>query len=221
MNDFGISGVRTGVFGIGLCLLLVGCASEKDQNFRQLCQQQTATIESLQTEITRLNQELEGNISARDGFGSAKAELEKIFADKIASGDVRISSDSRGLVASMLDRMIFDPEETRLLPSGEEYLDKLAKFFAGDFSKNRIFIEGHTDNQPVEGDQRITNWEYSVGRATAVLHYFVDSKKLAPERFRVSGYGEFHPIDSNDTEAGRERNRRVEVVISTQKVTDV
>lgn len=208
------------VFGILLGFCFVGCASDHDQDLHQLTRQQSATIESLQSEITRLNQELEDALGSRDILTLLKPELEKAFAKEIATGNALIAFDQQGLKITFFDRILFDPEETRLLPSGEEVLNKLAVFFAKEFFKNRIFIEGHTDNQPVEGSEGITNWEYSVGRATAVLHYFLNSKGLSPERFKVSGYGEYRPLASNETASGRSRNRRVDIIVSFSKTTD-
>ena len=79
-----------------------------------------------------------------------------------------------------------------------------------------VGIEGHTDNQPIKLSGWKTNWELSSSRALSVLHYLVKQKGIAPERLSANGYGEFHPVDSNDTKEGRQLNRRVEIVILPQ-----
>jgi chemotaxis protein MotB len=119
----------------------------------------------------------------------------------------------RGLVVTVLDHALFDSEGAQFTSAGEEILGKIAPVLASELSKNQIILEGHTDNQPIEDAGEVTNWEYSIGRATAVLHYFIDVKELAPERFGVAGYAEYRPVDSNAMEEGRDRNRRVEIVI--------
>jgi chemotaxis protein MotB len=144
-------------------------------------------------------------------------KVERMFAEEILRGDVRVALDSRGLRIVVLDHALFDPDETQLTSSGEETLGKIAELLSADFSGSRVTLEGHTDNQPIEDAGEVTNWEYSIGRATAVLHFFLDVKRLSPERFGVAGYAEYRPADSNATEEGRDRNRRVEVVIAPGK----
>jgi len=209
------------VFWVVLGIFFCGCASDNESSLLPLTRQQGATIESLQTEVTRLNQELEDTADSRETLESIKSELGKVLADEILKEKVLVFSERRGLVVTVFDQALFDPEETRLLPAGEEILDKLSKFLSSQLSENKIRVEGHTDNQPVEGNQGISNWEYSVGRATAVLHYFLNLKGLAPERFSISGYGEYVPLVTNDTAEGRARNRRVEIVISPSKITGI
>ena len=193
---------------------LVGCASADDPGARSLSRQQSATIESLNHEILRLNQELDGTVGSRKNLQAVKPKVEKIFAEQIARGDVRVVLDPRGLVVTVLDHALFDPDETQFTSSGEETLGKIALVLSADLPKNQVTLEGHTDNQAIEDAGGVTNWEYSIGRAAAVLHFFLDNKKLSPERFGVAGYAEYRPVDSNATEEGRDRNRRVEIVIA-------
>lgn len=197
-----------------------GCASADDLGERPLSRQESATLSSLQSEILRLNQELEGTVSSREALEAAKPKLEKMFVGPIARGDVRVVLDPRGLVVTVLDHALFDPDETQFTSSGEELLGKIASVLSADLRKNRVTLEGHTDNQPIEDAGGVTNWEYSIGRATAVLHYFIDVKELSPERFGVAGYAEYRPVASNATEEGRDRNRRVEIVIAPERSSD-
>ncbi|MEI7751289.1 MAG: flagellar motor protein MotB [Candidatus Omnitrophota bacterium] len=196
---------------------VVGCASADASGERSLSRQQSATIESLNNEILRLNQELEGTVSSREDLQAVKPKLEKMLADQIARGDVRVVLDPRGLVVTILNHALYDPDETQFTSSGEETLGKIASVLSTDLSKNQVILEGHTDNQAIEDAGGVTNWEYSIGRATSVLHFFLDVKDLSPERFGVAGYAEYRPVDSNATEEGRDRNRRVEIVIAPGK----
>ena len=97
----------------------------------------------------------------------------------------------------------------------EEVLDTL-DLLAGLISglNNQIIVEGHTDNIPIKTFLYPSNWELSVARAVSVARYFVEVHHLSPERFIATGYGEYHPIDANDTPEGRARNRRVTIVLS-------
>lgn len=210
-----------GVFFLGVALFaMVGCASADDFGARSLGRQQSATIESLNNEILRLNQELDGAVTLRGKLQSVKPKVDTMLADQIARGDVRVVLDPRGLVVTVLDHALFDPDETQFTSAGEETLGKIAAVLSSDLPENRVALEGHTDNQPIEDAGGVTNWEYSVGRATAVLHYFIDVKELPPERFGVAGFAEFRPVDSNATEEGRDRNRWVEIVITPGRSSD-
>lgn len=199
---------------------MVGCANADVPATQTLTRQQSATIESLNNEILRLNQELDGTGHSRVALQGVKPKLEKLLADQITRGDVWVVLDSRGLVVTVLNHALFDPDETQFTSAGEESLGKIASLLSSELSKNPVILQGHTDNQPIEDAGGVTNWEYSIGRAIAVLHYFLDVKELSPERFGVAGYAEYRPVDSNATEEGRDRNRRVEIVIAPGRGSD-
>lgn len=81
---------------------------------------------------------------------------------------------------------------------------------------DKLVVSGHTDNQPVNSGRFRSNWELSAARANSVLHALLKNPGLTADRFRVEGYADTRPIASNDTAAGRARNRRVEVSVITQ-----
>ncbi|MFA5159507.1 MAG: hypothetical protein WC484_03265, partial [Candidatus Omnitrophota bacterium] len=111
---------------------MVGCASTDNPAAHSLSRQQSATIESLSNEILRLNQELDGTVSSRENLQTVKPKLEKMFAEQILRGDVRIVLDSRGLVVTVLDHALFDPDETQFTLAGEEILGKIASVLSSD-----------------------------------------------------------------------------------------
>ena len=107
-----------------------------------------------------------------------------------------------------------------LFGSGDADLTEYAKNTLAGVSRiiasgpNTVIVEGHTDNIPLTaGMQYSSNWELSVARAYSVIEYFVQEKQLDPVRFIAAGYGEFRPVDANDTPSGRSRNRRIEMVM--------
>jgi len=77
---------------------------------------------------------------------------------------------------------------------------------------NRVIAEGHTDNVPIHTAQYDSNWELSSARAFSVIYYFIN-KGLAPERLVAQGFGEFRPAHSNETDADRAKNRRIEITV--------
>ena len=80
-----------------------------------------------------------------------------------------------------------------------------------------IFIEGHTDTDPIKYSGFKSNWELSTARATEVVHFFVNEMAIDARRLSAVGCGEFQPVASNDTSAGKSKNRRVEIIISPKK----
>ena len=208
-------------FFLGMAVFaMTGCVTAEEAGPHSLARQQSATIESLENEILRLNQELDGTVSLRKDLQAAMPGLEAAFSEPIARGDIQVSMDPRGLAIIVRDHALFDPDETQLTPAGEEILGKIALVLSRDLPDHRVLLEGHTDDQPIQDADGITNWEYSIGRASAVLHYFVENQNISPQRLGVAGYSEYRPVDSNATEEGRDRNRRVEIVILPQKVSD-
>jgi chemotaxis protein MotB len=81
----------------------------------------------------------------------------------------------------------------------------------------QIQVSGHTDQLPI-GEKRSaqfpTNWELSVARATNVVRFLQEKANVPGDRLVASGYGEFHPVASNKTSAGRARNRRIEILLT-------
>jgi chemotaxis protein MotB len=82
-----------------------------------------------------------------------------------------------------------------------------------EFPEYEVVVSGHTDNVPISNSQYKDNWDLSADRALNFLKILLLNETLDPAKFTPSGYGEYHPIASNQTEAGRAQNRRVEVSI--------
>jgi len=204
------------VLTMAVVLLLAGCARKRD--LEQVSREQAATIQSLNSEIARLNAELDNMMRSRADLLSAKEELERQLQKELQSGDMSVSMQERGLVVTLLSRVLFDSGKVEVKDSAKETLATVAKILAEKLGENLIFIEGHTDNEPIRYSGWRSNWELSTGRATEVIHYFIDAQGVNPERLAAVGYGEYQPVDSNDTEEGRLQNRRVEIVISPKKL---
>jgi chemotaxis protein MotB len=92
-------------------------------------------------------------------------------------------------------------------------LSKVASVLKTTVSDLNVGIEGHTDNVPIKHSGWKSNWELSSARALSVVHYLEDQEGIDPKRLSATGYGEFHPVASNETVSGRQENRRVEIVI--------
>lgn len=148
-----------------------------------------------------------------DKLRQAKALLEERLKDEIAKEQVRLSMDENGLVITFVAEVLFDSGKAKIRPEAYPVLDKVARVLNENVTEEGIGIAGHTDNQPIKYSGWASNWELSTARATSVLHYLVDERRVSPERVSAIGYGEYRPVASNDTAEGRQLNRRVEIII--------
>ncbi len=152
-------------------------------------------IQSLEEELERLDRiraELEAQLKGVEG--------------------VSLSLEKRGLVITFLDEILFDSGKAKIKPQAFPSLDKVAAIITEKAADLNVGVEGHTDNEPIKYSGWKSNWELSTARATSVLHYLID-QGVSPARLVAIGYGEFRPVVSNDTQEGRFKNRRVEIVI--------
>ena len=106
--------------------------------------------------------------------------------------------------------ILFTPASARLDPVAQDTLGTLAEVLTD--VPNMLRVEGHTDNLPIATAQFPSNWELSAARAASVVHLFA-RQGIAPGRLAMVGYGEFRPREDNNDINGRNRNRRVMVVI--------
>lgn len=132
----------------------------------------------------------------------------------LGSSEASVGYDERGLVTRMLDQVLFDSGKAELRPGAFRVLDKVAQVLQ-QVPGQPVGVEGHTDNVPIQRSGWESNKALSHARAKAVMEHLV-SKGLDPERLTPIGYGEDRPIESNDTVQGRQKNRRVEIIILPQ-----
>lgn len=142
----------------------------------------------------------------------AKALLEERLKNEIRDKQVKLDITKRGLVITFVDEVLFDSGKAVLKQEALPILDKVVGVIKEKVADRDIGIEGHTDNEPIQYSGWKSNWELSTSRATTVLHYLEDSG-ISPGKLQATGFGEYRPVTSNDTEEGRQQNRRVEVVI--------
>jgi chemotaxis protein MotB len=127
-------------------------------------------------------------------------------------GSVEIGEDQRGIVITIgSDALLFSPGSATIREKAYPLLNKIAGTLAQ--TNNLVQIEGHTCNLPTRSSKYPSNWELSTARATNVLRYLVERKKLQSWKFAAAGYGDVRPVAMNNTDASRRKNRRVEIVI--------
>jgi len=124
--------------------------------------------------------------------------------------NISVEASDEGVRVRISNPLLFDVGKANIKQGIYPVLDQVATLL--DTSNFQIVIEGHTDNIPIHNEQFGSNWELSAARSVAVVEYFV-RLGLDPGRFTAVAYGEYRPLDTNKTEEGRAKNRRVEIFI--------
>lgn len=151
------------------------------------------------------------NAPSRELMQNLEGRLEAALGPEIKKHTVTVTPTREGVVVSLKEIGFFDSGSATIrssaLPTIAHFVHVIRAFPV------RIRIEGHTDNVPIHTTRFDSNWELSTARATEMIKLFIAQYDVAPERLSASGYGEYFPVASNDTAAGRAENRRVDLVV--------
>ncbi len=175
-------------------------------------------IGNLTSEVERLN---DLRSKEKKELEDAKALLEERLKKEIDEDQIKLELAERGLVITFVSEILFDSGKAQIRPEAYEALNKVAKVVKEKVSDRDIGVEGYTDNVPIKRSGWKSNWELSTARATSVLHYLIEDGKLNPSHLAAIGYGEYRPVTTNDTPEGRQKNRRVEIVILPKEIPKV
>lgn len=138
-------------------------------------------------------------------------DLAKALSKEIAEGEVEVETSGRKIVLRIRERGSFISGSAELADDYIPLLQEVRNVLAT--KKGTITVEGHTDNIPIISSRFRSNWELSTSRAVSVAHELFSGGILKPERFRIAGFGDVRPVESNDTKEGRAKNRRVEIIV--------
>jgi chemotaxis protein MotB len=127
------------------------------------------------------------------------------------AGTVTLSTEQRGIVISLDDKMCFLPGQADVQAVADAMFEKVGSVLSR--YENRILLEGHTDSIPIHNNHFRSNWELSTARSIAVMELMEREAALTQERFLIGGSADNAPVSSNETEQGRAHNRRVEIVV--------
>jgi len=123
-----------------------------------------------------------------------------------------ISLTTEGLLLTIRDNVLFQSGRAEVREEDKKTARELAVLLEMDPPRN-IIVSGHTDNVPIRTAAFNSNWDLSAMRALNFLKLLLEDERLDPRWFSAKGYGEYQPVADNSTEAGRAKNRRVEVLI--------
>ncbi|WP_026677086.1 flagellar motor protein MotB [Fictibacillus gelatini] len=139
-------------------------------------------------------------------------KLDHFISDNHLNKSLQTELTENGLLITILNNALFDSGSATVKPGSVKLAKKLSKLLVTHPARN-IVIAGHTDNVPIKTSQYPSNWELSAMRAVNFMRILIENPELPPKSVSASGYGEYHPKASNQTEDGRAKNRRVEVLI--------
>jgi chemotaxis protein MotB len=147
----------------------------------------------------------------KDDLNRIRRQLTQTLSNQVASHSVSIRMGRDGLIISLNAAGFFNSGSATPKPEAIPALRQIATTLSK--SPYDLRVEGHTDNTPIHTAEFDSNWELSTTRATSIARMFLELHAIPGERLSAAGYGEFHPVTSNDTEEGRARNRRVDLVV--------
>jgi len=184
---------------------------EQQQLALRLAEEQARRAQ-LEAEITAQREQREAELrAAQEAYAQLIADLQT----EIARKDIAIHEFTDQLAITIVDRVLFPSGQATLTAEGKQILEKVGQVLARSTDR-RIQIEGHTDNQEIGPELKkrfASNWELSTARATEVVRYLLVRTSLPAERLLAVGRADTMPVASNGTEAGRQQNRRIEIVL--------
>lgn len=189
----------------------------------------------LRNELTRLGKNADALLAEKGALSGALAEtkrrLEELrrahaaaearavlfrqlalkFQSMIDAGSLAITLRDGRMVLQLPNDVLFDSGQTAIKPDGRKALSQVGTVL-GSFPGRRFQVAGNTDNVPIQTARFPSNWELSTARAVEVVRFLI-SRGMHPDLLSATGYGEFDPVAANDTDLGRTKNRRIEIVL--------
>jgi chemotaxis protein MotB len=144
------------------------------------------------------------------GLDEAFAQLSKSLAALIRKGQVNVSLQPLGVVIDINETLLFHSGKADLTPDALPLIGQIAKILSD--LHYQIQVNGFTDNVPIHNAQFDSNWDLSATRAVSVVKRFV-AAGIDPTLLVGAGFGEYHPVQPNNTQEGRSANRRVSIVV--------
>lgn len=164
---------------------------------------------------------MDGEGGQGSGVNSAKAEedkmteIKKILEQEIGkdgySDKIKVDLTSEGLEIAIQDAVLFKSGDADVLSNVSPLLIKISNMLRD--LDNKVKIVGHTDNLPISNAKFRSNWDLSAMRAINVMNFMVTSTGITGNRASVEAHGEYFPKYDNNTEEGRAKNRRVEIIV--------
>lgn len=178
--------------------------------------QNNISIEKLVDQINESNQYIRHLVEVKSKSDSLNMVLSNnltrsLSKEELKEVDVQVL---KGVVyISLADNMLYKSGSYEINDRAAETLSKIAKIIT-DYKDYDVLIEGNTDNVPISKTNIRNNWDLSCLRASSVVQALQTKYGVDPKRLTAGGRGEYNPLQSNDTELGKQRNRRTQIIIT-------
>ncbi|MGD6817502.1 flagellar motor protein MotB [Metabacillus sp. 113a] len=166
-------------------------------------------MEQLDMTKTEQKQESEQEI---EKLKEAEKKIREYIDRKGLNDKLKTSLTDEGLLITINNDILFESGSVFVRNRDEDLAKEISQLLVMEPPRS-IIVSGHTDNIPIKNAQFESNWELSVMRAVEFMKLLLTNPSLSPELFSAKGYGEFRPISDNGTKLGRQKNRRVEILI--------
>ena len=176
----------------------------------------TMNISKLVDQINESNQYIRHLVEVKSKSDSLNMVLtnnltRSLSKEELKEVDVQVL---KGVVyISLADNMLYKSGSYEINDRAAETLSKIAKIIM-DYSDYDVLVEGNTDNVPISRENIRNNWDLSCLRASSVVQYLQNNYGVDPKRLTAGGRGEYNPLTTNDTEVGKQRNRRTQIIIT-------
>ena len=178
--------------------------------------QNNISIEKLVDQINESNQYIRHLVDVKSKSDSLNMVLtnnltRSLSKEELKEVDVQVL---KGVVyISLADNMLYKSGSYEINDRAAETLSKIAKIIM-DYKDYDVLVEGNTDNVPISRENIRNNWDLSCLRASSVVQYLQNNYGVDPKRLTAGGRGEYNPLASNNTEVGKQRNRRTQIIIT-------
>ncbi len=136
--------------------------------------------------------------------------VDKVIEERGLDDRVEAVLGDKGVTIRADSQLLFGPGQNNLKAEAAAIMEEVAELAA--LFPYKIMVEGHTDDRPIRSPQFPSNWELSAARAVAGVRHLIDIGGLEPSRIAAAGFADTQPLNSNETEEGRQKNRRIEFV---------
>jgi len=178
--------------------------------------QSSVNIAKLVDEVNASNKYIKQLVNAKSKSDSLNMVLTNKLTRSLTPAefhDVNISVIKGVVYISLSNSMLYRSGSYEVSDSAMTILSKVAKIIQ-DYKDYDVLVEGNTDNVPITRTNIRNNWDLSALRASSVVQVLQNRFGIDPSRLTAAGRGEYNPVDNNNTESGRSRNRRTEIIIT-------
>ena len=190
--------------------------SKLQSSYQSNVQQGNVNISKLVDEINASNKFIKQLVDAKSKSDSLNQALTNNLTRSLTRSemnDVDVQVLKGVVYISLADNMLYKSGSYEIGDRAGETLSKIAKIIT-DYKDYDVLVEGNTDNVPISQKNIRNNWDLSALRASSVVQALQNRYGVDPKRLSAAGRGEYNPVASNNTEVGKQRNRRTQIIIT-------